>query len=163
PDLVLALALDAVVEVAVRDRPRALGEALDGHRDAARQVEAEPGGGEEDHDGDYRERDGVVGLDGTALDLEAQVLVEGALAVVAPAPPDRVPAGEDLDQIELVLGAPRVEEALERVAAVAGEETLLLHLLRELAREAERRAGEVLVVVVRDLQGALERALHLAV
>ena len=47
-DLVVALAGDALVEVALRDLARALGEALDRHRDAARDVEAEPGGREED-------------------------------------------------------------------------------------------------------------------
>ena len=38
---------DAVLPVALRDLARALGEPLDRHRDALREIEADPGGAEE--------------------------------------------------------------------------------------------------------------------
>src|SRR5204863_267474 len=73
----------------------------------------------------------------------------------------RVPAREDLAQVELLLAAPLVEELLERVPP--REETLTPYPGGELAREAERRPGQILVVGVRDLERSLERVLHLAV
>jgi hypothetical protein len=227
-DLVLALPLDAMIEVALRDRARALGEALDGDGDPASQVEAEPRRGEQHDDRRDGERDDVVGLDRAPLDLEAQVLVEGAFTrlatlddapghvrihdddrggppvdqdrcggadhvgladridqrrllslpgaadqvvgrrgadapgqILAPAPAEDLIAREDLDHVELVLRAALVEEPLEGVAA--SDEPLGADPRGDLAREAERRAREILVVGVRDLERALEGVLHLTV
>src|SRR5581483_6029214 len=228
PDLVRALAFDPVVEVALRDGARPLGEALDRDGDAAGEIEAEPGRGEEDDDRHDGERDRVVRLDRAALYLQPEVLVESALALLpslddaprdvrvdddgadrasldldghrgadhvrladgvderrllaarraveelalrvdaeptdvvgTPRAADRLAVDEDLDHIELVLETSLVDEFPERVALrvelVAGDAG------GQLAREAERRAREVLVVRVRDLERTLERVLDLAV
>ena len=82
-DLVVSLSRDVLVEVSLRDGPRSLGELLDRHRDAARDVEPHPGGGEEDDDGHQHEGDRVGGPDRLALHLEPEVLAEGAVDLLA--------------------------------------------------------------------------------
>jgi len=79
----VALAGDALIEVALGDRARALRQPLDRHRDPARDVEADPRGGKEDDDRREPERDRVGGLDRLPLHLQTQVLVEGAADLLA--------------------------------------------------------------------------------
>ena len=79
----MPLTRDALVEVALRDGARPFDQPLDGHRDAASDVEADPGGREQhDHRGEA-ERDRVRGLDRLPLHLQANVLVERTADVLA--------------------------------------------------------------------------------
>jgi len=70
---------------------------------------------------------------------------------------------EHLHHVELVLGAVLLEEALQVGSPRGGEEPLAAHPCADLMREAERRPAEIFVVRPRDLEGTLERVLHLTV
>ena len=76
-DLVVRARLHAIAQVAGRHLPRALGELLDGHRDAAGEVEAEPREREDDDQRHQQEHQDVDALDRVLQELELLVLGEG--------------------------------------------------------------------------------------
>ena len=75
--LVVGPHLDLVVEMACGHRARPLGQHLHGLRYASRQVEAEPGRGEDDDEGHEQEEQDVDTLQGLPQELELLVLLEG--------------------------------------------------------------------------------------
>ena len=141
-DLVVRPHLDPVAQVTRGHLARPLGEELDGVGDAAGEVEAKPGRGEDDDQGEEQEEQDVDALDGVPQELELLVLLErladAAQARLEPLPDvtghhqgshhlpvggadggdrlDHVPVLDLLDRRHLLPGEPRPELVLRAEA-----------------------------------------------